>query len=251
MIELSAPAKLTWSLEVTGRREDGRHDLRSEMVALAFGDRLDLEEGAEGLRVLGPYSAVPTDGSNLVLRALALVGRRASVTLHKSIPPGGGLGGGSSDAAAILRWAGGVAPETALTLGADVPFCQVGGRALVEGVGERVTPLDFVERAVTLVLTGLHVDTAAVYDAYDELVAAGERPTGRNHLEAAARRVEPGLGRVMDWLGATLGARVHLAGSGSSLFVEGHLEPGATAWEASGPEGPVLFRQTTTVPRGA
>jgi 4-diphosphocytidyl-2-C-methyl-D-erythritol kinase len=251
VIALGAPAKLTWSLEVTGRRADGRHELRAEMVALAFGDRLELDEGAEGLSVLGPFSSVPSDETNLVARALALVGRRAGVKLHKSIPPGGGLGGGSADAAAILRWAGGVAPESALTLGADVPFCQVGGRALVEGVGERVTPLDFVERAVTLVLTGLHVDTAAAYDAYDELVASGERPAGRNHLEAAARRVEPALGRVMDWLRATLGARVHLAGSGSSLFVEGHLEPGATTWEASGPEGPVLFRQTSTVPRGA
>ncbi len=251
MTRLEAPAKLTWNLEVTGRRDDGRHELRAEMVALAFSDHLELDEDGEGLRVVGPFSAVPGDGTNLVARALALVGRRAGVTLVKEIPPGGGLGGGSSDAAAILRWAGGVAAEAALTLGSDVPFCQVGGRALVEGVGERVTPLDFAAREVTLVLTGLHLDTGAVYAAYDELVASGERPGGRNHLEGAARRVEPRLAAVMDWLGATLGERVHLAGSGSSLFLEGHLEPGLATWEVRGPEGPVRFRQTTTVPRGA
>ncbi|HQU26546.1 MAG TPA: 4-(cytidine 5'-diphospho)-2-C-methyl-D-erythritol kinase [Acidimicrobiales bacterium] len=251
MTRLEAPAKLTWTLEVTGRRDDGRHELCAEMVALAFGDHLELDEGGDGLTVVGPYSAVPVDGTNLVARALALVGRQAGVTLVKQIPPGGGLGGGSSDAAAILRWAGGVTAEAALALGADVPFCQVGGRALVEGVGERVTPLAFAAREVTLVLTGLHLDTGAVYSAYDELVASGERPGGRNHLEAAARRVEPRLSTVMDWLGATLGERVHLAGSGSSLFLEGHLEPGLATWEVPGPEGPVRFRQTTTVPRGA
>ena len=251
MTRLEAPAKLTWTLEVTGRRDDGRHELRAEMVALAFGDHLELDEGGDGLRVLGPYARVPTDETNLVARALALVGRRAGVTLTKEVPPGGGLGGGSSDAAAILRWAGGVSAEAALALGADVPFCQVGGRALVEGVGERVTPLDFAARDVTLVLTGLHVATGEVYVAYDELVAAGERPGGRNHLEAAARRVEPRLGTVMDWLRATLGQRVQLAGSGSSLFLEGHVEPGRVTWEVAGPEGPVRLRQTTTVPRGA
>lgn len=249
MTTLDAPAKLTWTLEVTGRRDDGRHELRSEMVALAFADRLEVDEGRDGLEVVGPFSAVPSDATNLVVRALDLVGRRAHVTLHKAIPPGGGLGGGSADAAAILRWAGGVPAATALALGADVPFCQVGGRALVEGVGERVTPLAFLARDVTLVLTGLHLDTGEVYRAFDE-VGPGGHPGGRNDLEAAARRVEPRLARVIDWLAATLGQRVHLAGSGSSLFVEGHLEPGATAWEVPGPEGPVRFRQTTTVPPG-
>jgi 4-diphosphocytidyl-2-C-methyl-D-erythritol kinase len=249
--ELRAPAKLTWFLEVTRRRDDGLHELRSEMVSLDFVDRLDVDETGDYLRLEGPFSAVPLDEHNLVTRALALVGRRAGVTLHKIIPPGGGLGGGSSNAAAILRWAGGVSNEVAQSLGGDVPFCQVGGRALVEGVGERVTSLPFEARDVTLVLLDFGVNTRECYQAFDELVQRGEKPQGRNHLEAAARLVEPRLGETMDWLAATLGDRVHLAGSGSTLFVEGHLEEGVETWEVLGPEGLVQFRQTITTPREA
>ena len=251
MRELLAPAKLTWFLEVTRRRDDGFHELRSEMVTLEFVDRLDVDETGDYLRLEGPFSAVPLDEHNLVTRALALVGRRAGVTLHKIIPPGGGLGGGSSNAAAILRWAGGVSNEAALSLGGDVPFCQVGGRALVEGVGEQVTSLPFEPRAVTLVLLDFGVNTRECYQAFDELVQRGEKPNGRNHLEAAARLVEPRLGETMDWLAATLGDRVHLAGSGSTLFVEGHLEEGVETWDVLGPEGVVQFRQTITTPREA
>ena len=251
MRELRAPAKLTWFLEVTRRRDDGFHELRSEMVSLEFVDRLDVDETGDYLRLEGPFSALPLDEHNLVTRALALVGRRAGVTLHKIIPPGGGLGGGSSNAAAILRWAGGVSNEAALSLGGDVPFCQVGGRALVEGVGERVTSLPFEPRDVTLVLLDFGVNTSECYQAFDELVQRGEKPKGRNHLEAAARLVEPRLGETMDWLAATLGDRVHLAGSGSTLFVEGHLEEGVETWDVLGPEGVVQFRQTITTPREA
>lgn len=249
MTELLAPAKLTWYLEVTRRRDDGYHELRSEMVTLDYADQLSVDESADYLRLEGHFSAVPLDEHNLVTRALTLVGRRAGVTLHKIIPPGGGLGGGSADAAAILRWAGGVSNEAALSLGGDVPFCQVGGRALVEGVGEQLTKLPYEARDVTLILPGFGVNTAACYQAFDELVDGGDKPDGRNHLEAAARRAEPRLALTMDWLGATLGNRVHLAGSGSTLFVEGHLEKGVDAWDVLGPEGLVQFRQTITTPR--
>jgi 4-diphosphocytidyl-2-C-methyl-D-erythritol kinase len=250
VIELLAPAKVTWYLEVTGRRANGWHELRAEMLTVDLADRLEVEEGGDSLRLEGPYSGLPTDERNLVRGALRLVGRRAGVVVHKSIPPGGGLGGGSADAGAILRWAGGVSALEALTLGADVPFCQVGGRALVEGVGEAVTELPFEPRKLTLVLLSFGVDTAACYAAYDELAASGERPSGRNHLAAAARRVEPRLAATMDWLEATLGGRVHLCGSGSTLFVEGHLESGVETWEVTGPEGMVQFRQTTATPKG-
>jgi 4-diphosphocytidyl-2-C-methyl-D-erythritol kinase len=250
MIELAAPAKLTWFLEITGRRENGMHDLRAEMLSVDFSDRLEIEDG-DYLRLEGPYSNVVANEDNLVSRALQLVHRRAGVTLHKFIPPGGGLGGGSSDAGAVLRWAGGVSNEAAVTLGGDVPFCQIGGRALVEGVGERVNELPYEKRDVTLVLLSFGVNTAQCYTAFDELVAGGTAPSGRNHLEAAARLVEPRLAETMDWLAATLGDRVHLAGSGSTLFVEGHLEVGVDAWDVTGPEGVVHFRQTTTTPKEA
>jgi 4-diphosphocytidyl-2-C-methyl-D-erythritol kinase len=250
MIELRAPAKLTWYLEITGRREDGLHELRAEMVTLDFADRLDLDESGDYLRIEGPYSNVSIDENNLVTRALSVVGRRAGVSVHKVIPPGAGLGGGSADAAAILRWAGQVTPDAALVLGGDVPFCQLGGRALVEGAGERLRALTFERREVTLALLSFGVSTRSCYAAFDELVAGGGKPEGRNHLEAAARMVEPRLAETIDWLRATLGDRVHLAGSGSTLFVEGHLEQDVEAWDVPGPEGVVQFLQTVTSPAG-
>jgi 4-diphosphocytidyl-2-C-methyl-D-erythritol kinase len=251
MIELRAPAKLTWFLEITGRRDDGMHELRAEMLSVDLCDLLEVEDGGDYLRLEGPYANVVPHEDNLVSRALAMVDRTAGVTLHKFIPPGGGLGGGSADAGALLRWAGGVSDEAALRLGGDVPFCQIGGRALVEGVGERISELAFEQRDVTVMLLSFGVNTAQCYRAFDELVASGEAPSGRNHLESAARRVEPRLAETMDWLSATLGDRVHLAGSGSTLFVEGHLEEGVEAWDVRGPEGVVQFRQTTTTPKEA
>ena len=246
MIEVAAPAKLTWFLEVTGRRADGFHELRAEMVSLAFADTLEIDESADYLVIEGAPQ-VAADETNLVARALALVGRRAGVRVIKRIPSGGGLGGGSADAAAILRWAGGVDAAAALSLGADVPFCLVGGRALVEGVGERVTPLAFEARRVSLLLSDFAVDTARVFRAYDELVARGERPTGRNHLEAAAVSVEPRLARTLAWAREKFG-EVTLAGSGSTLFVDSHLDAQRETWREEGPVGPVRVVQTTTTP---
>ena len=249
MTLLVAPAKLTWFLEVTGRRADGYHELRSEMVTLNLADRLDVDPEGDYLRFEPPVPGVVADETNLIARALRLVGRRAGVVVHKEIPPGGGLGGGSADAAAILRWAGGVSAEAALSLGGDVPFCQVGGRALVEGVGERLTPLEDDPRSLTLLLLDFGVNTAACYRAYDELVARGERPGGRNHLERAACLVEERLARALDWARAEFGAGVTLAGSGSTMYLEGHLREHDTSWDVNGPDGTIRIRQTTTSPR--
>jgi 4-diphosphocytidyl-2-C-methyl-D-erythritol kinase len=246
MIGLRAAAKLTWYLEIIGRRDDGYHQLRSEMVTLDLCDTLVVDETADYLRFFNPFSSEVPDGkTNLVARALQLVGRRAGITVEKSIPIGGGLGGGSADAGAVLRWAGGVSPQEALSLGGDVPFCQLGGRALVEGVGEQLTPLDFEARTLTLILPDFGVNTADCYRAYDELRGRGWKPEGRNHLEAAAKLVEPRLASTIDWLRAELG-EVHLAGSGSTMFVEGAHDP--SHQEMAGPEGPLRILQTITTP---
>ncbi len=247
MIELFAPAKLTWSLEITGTRPDGFHDIRSEMVTLAFGDRLVIDEG-DYLRVTPGSLPVALDRTNLITRALELVGRTAGVTLDKVIPSGGGLGGGSADAGAILRWAGAVSTQQALTLGADVPFCQQGGRALVEGVGEKLTPLTYEARSVTLLLAPYRVDTAACYRAFDALLAKGWVPEGRNHLEAPAGVVEPKVLRALEWARSLYGNGVTLAGSGSSMFLEGHLRDDLQQWDAESPVGSFRFCQTTTTP---
>lgn len=215
-------AKLTLSLRVVGVRADGYHLLDSEMVAVDLADDLWFDEGGSGLVVEGPASrGVPADGSNLVARALVAVGRRAGVgvRVRKVIPPGAGLGGGSADAAAVLRWAGCSSVEVAASLGADVPFCVVGGRARVRGVGEVVEPLAFEARAFTLLVPPLPVSTPAVYAAWDAL--GGPAGEGVNDLEPAAMVVEPELAVWRDRLGDATGVVPTLAGSGATWFVPG------------------------------
>ncbi len=229
---LVAPAKLTLSLRITGRRPDGYHLIEAEMVTLDLADRLIVELG-DGLIVVDAGVAATPDSTavtatrsdvavgsdNLVMRALALVGRRARVTLHKAIPAGAGLGGGSADAAAILRWAGFGDEERAAQLGADVAFCLRGGRADVRGIGEIIRPLAFEPRTFTLCTPPYGCSTAAVYRAWDEL--GGPAGPAGNDLEAAAVAVEPRLARLRDELAETTGQRPRLAGSGSTWFVEG------------------------------
>ena len=250
MIELLAHAKLTWNLEITGRRDDGFHEIRSEMTTIGLHDVLMLEENGDHLEVLNPFDTeIATDESNLIVRALRLVGRRAGVRVEKSIPVGGGLGGGSADAAAILRWAGGVSNEVAVTLGGDVPFCQLGGRALVEGIGERLSVLANERRDLTLIVPDFGVSTRDCYAAYDEMRADGWTPSSSNHLEEPAGRVEPRLASTLSWLRAEIGPGVRLAGSGSSMFVEGHLTDSESRWDMTGPAGPLQLSTLTTTPR--
>jgi 4-diphosphocytidyl-2-C-methyl-D-erythritol kinase len=216
-----ALAKLTLGLRVRGVRADGYHELDAEMVTVDLADELSFEEG-DGFEVTGPAAGgVPVEG-NLVQRALAAVGRRARVRLHKVIPAGAGLGGGSADAAAVLRWAGVDDLAVAASLGADVPFCVVGGRARVRGAGEVVEPLPDEDRAFTLLVPPLHVSTPAVYAAWDRL--GGPTADGPNDLEPAALAVEPRLVAARDELGERTGCVPVLAGSGSTWFVEGAFE---------------------------
>ncbi|HZQ26943.1 MAG TPA: 4-(cytidine 5'-diphospho)-2-C-methyl-D-erythritol kinase [Acidimicrobiales bacterium] len=210
---LRAPAKLTRSLRVIGVRDDGYHLIDAEMVTVDLYDELVFEDGENDL---------PAD--NLVSRALVAVGRRAHVQLDKRIPMGAGLGGGSADAAAVLRWAGCDDLAVAASLGADVPFCLVGGRARVRGVGEVVEPVPppWPPLVFTLLTPPLHVSTRAVYAAWDAL--GGPAGDGPNDLEPAALVVEPELAWWRDRLGELTGATPCLAGSGSTWFVEGEFE---------------------------
>jgi 4-diphosphocytidyl-2-C-methyl-D-erythritol kinase len=245
-IELRAPAKLTTSLRVVGVRADGMHLLEAEMVTLDLADTLEVTdaddirisiEPADGLDHSGT-GGVPAGPENLVTRALEAVGRHAYVRLHKRIPPGAGLGGGSADAAAILRWAGCTDVTTAAGLGADVPFCLVGGRAAVAGIGEVMSPLPFEERDFVLLLAPFGVETASVYRAFDAMAGrppatATGRTDGGNDLEAAALAVEPRLGLWRDAFEQRTGRPARLAGSGSTWFTEGSLQ-------SLGIEDPVL-----------
>jgi 4-diphosphocytidyl-2-C-methyl-D-erythritol kinase len=223
-VTIEAHAKLTRSLRITGVRDDGYHLIDAEMVSLDLHDVLTIEPGGSGLAATGPFRAgVPLDESNLVAKALRFTGRSARVTIDKRIPHGGGLGGGSADAAAVLRWADQATDPAGLDavsrLGADVPFCLVGGRARVRGIGEIVEPLPFLESTVTLVIPPLAVSTPAAYRAWDDLGA----PTadGANDLEPAALAVEPRLARWRDLIGERTGRAPTLAGSGATWFAEG------------------------------
>ena len=199
---VSAPAKLTRSLRVTGVRADGYHLIDAEMVSLDLADTLTFSDG-DALEVHGSTADVPADDDNLVRQALRAVGRTAHVVLDKRIPSGAGLGGGSADAAAVLRWAGSTDLDLAASLGADVPFCLVGGRARVTGVGEQVAPLPFEPLTFTLLTPPVHCSTPAVYRAWDDL--GGPTADGPNDLEPAALVVAPELARYRDQLGDATG----------------------------------------------
>jgi 4-diphosphocytidyl-2-C-methyl-D-erythritol kinase len=215
-----APAKLTRSLHITGVREDGYHLIDAEMVSVDLVDELAFAPG-DGLTLVGAAPDVPADDTNLVRRALRLAGRTAHVTVTKRIPSGAGLGGGSADAAAVLRWAAVTDLTLAASLGADVPFCLVGGRARVRGIGEQVDPLPVEARTFTLLTPPLHCSTVADYRAWDAL--GGPSADGPNDLEPAALVVEPELARWRDRLGDATGETPVLAGSGSTWFVEGEF----------------------------
>ena len=230
-VTLLAPAKLTLELRVVGVRADGYHLIDAEMVSLAWADTLTITPGGTGLTADGPFAAgMPLDDSNLVSKALRLAGVGAAVHLHKSIPHGGGLGGGSSDAAAVLRWAGYDDVQAAAQLGADVSFCLVGGRARVRGIGEVVEPLPFEPLDITLVVPPLAVSTPAAYRAWDYL--GGPRSDGPNDLEPAALLVEPALARWRDRIREAAGVTPTLAGSGATWFLRGHHSVAAALPEA-------------------
>jgi 4-diphosphocytidyl-2-C-methyl-D-erythritol kinase len=217
--DLRANAKLTLTLRVTGTRDDGYHLIDAEMVTLELHDVLTISTG-DSLEATGPFApGMPTDDTNLVRKALRLAGRSAAVSIDKQIPHGGGLGGGSADAAAVLRWAGFDDLVAASRLGADIPFCMIGGRARVRGIGEIVDALPIADDVFTLVIPPFGCSTPSVYRAWDEL--GGPHGPSGNDLEPAALAIEP---RLADWRARIIeatGVVPVLAGSGATWFLRG------------------------------
>jgi 4-diphosphocytidyl-2-C-methyl-D-erythritol kinase len=239
-VVVKAPAKLTLSLRITGVRDDGYHLIDAEMVTLDWHDTLTIDPSSIGLTADGPYAAgMPLDDSNLVARALKHLNRSAAVHIDKSLPYGGGLGGGSADAAAVLRWAGYDDVPGAAALGADVAFCLVGGRARVRGIGELVEPLPFELIDITLVVPPMSVSSPFVYRAWDQL--GGPRSDGANDLEPAAVSAFTALARWRDRIREATGVAPTLAGSGATWFLRGHHD-----LDAALPEAVVVL--TTTCP---
>lgn len=233
---LTAPAKLTLSLRVTGVVADGPrrgyHLIDAVMTTLDLHDVIEIEELPAGstsrVEYSGPFSEGLNEGAvsgtDLVTRALRTAGREARVTVTKNIPHGGGLGGGSADAAAILRWAGVTDLEIAANIGADVAFCLSGrGRARVKGIGEIVEPLPPEPGVVTLIVPPFSVSTPAVYRAFDDIekLSGGRQRHLVNDLEHAATVVEPRLAEWRSRITHEVGHPPTLAGSGATWFVVG------------------------------
>ncbi len=259
-----APAKLNLGLRIVGRRADGHHELESAFVPLDLADELEVaaEPGAKAevaLELAGRADGVPADGRNLAARAahafLEASGLRARVriALRKRVPAAAGLGGGSSDAGAVLRalamrFPGAVPPaalaELAVRLGADVPFFLDPRPALVRGIGEHRAPFPGGIPSLSVLLgnPGEPLATASVFAAYagasrepspagrlEELWRAAlagpldglaERlgPLLGNDLEPAAELLCPALGPVREALRAAGARAVGLSGSGATLY---------------------------------
>lgn len=150
-MQLRAHAKINWALRVTGKRPDGFHDIETVFQTISLYDTISIEP-ADTLSLTCSDPAIPVDETNLAMRAAKAAGAKARIHLEKRIPAGGGLGGGSSDAAAILAFFDELDPAVALSLGSDVPFFMHGGTAYATGRGEVLTPLPSVAPVPLLLL---------------------------------------------------------------------------------------------------
>jgi len=244
-----APAKINLFLHVVGRRPDGYHLLQTVFRFLDFGDSLRCEPRGDGrIELANPLPGVPAESDLTVRAATALraaTDATAGVTLRleKRLPMGGGLGGGSSDAATTLLalnrlWNTGLdslqLQRIGLGLGADVPIFIHGRSAFAEGVGERFADIGLAPAWYLVLVPGVAVPTPEIFRSAElrrdtPAIAAGEwRPGfGRNDLEPVACALYPEVGRHLDWLRRYGDAR--MSGSGACCFVEFAAEPAARA----------------------
>ena len=241
-----APAKLNLFLHITGRRADGYHLLQSVFQLIDFADQLQfaLRDDGQIHRITDVPGVAPED--DLMIRAARLLEAAASargisvpgvdIEIDKQLPMGGGLGGGSSDAATTLIalnqfWQTGLSKadlmQLGLRLGADVPFFLFGGNAFVEGIGEQLTPLITPQTWFVIVHPGVAVPTSLIFGAADLTrdtkavkmsdFSAGPLGFGRNDLQAVAARAFPAVADALKWLSDFGAAR--MTGSGACVFV--------------------------------
>ena len=237
-----APAKLNLFLHITGRRADGYHLLQSVFRLLEWGDRIGLRLREDGqVRREGASVAGVAEADDLAVRAANLLKKSAKITqgvdivVEKSIPAGGGFGGGSSDAATVLvalnrLWRAGLDEDAlaalGLQLGADVPVFVRGRNAWAEGVGEELTPLELDPTWYVIADPGVHVPTVALFASPDltrdaPVAKIADFASGSllgNAFEPVLRRREPAVEAVLAALSRI--GRARLTGSGSGCFVE-------------------------------
>ena len=260
-----APAKLNLFLHVTGRREDGYHELQTLFQLLDLADTVSITVRADGQieRPAGP-SGVDAEEDLVVRAARALKAATgtalgASLRLRKRIPLGGGLGGGSSDAATALTalnelWGCGLGRDElarlGLALGADVPVFVHGSTAWGEGLGERLTPVTLPEAWYVIIHPGVPVHTRDVFQSPELTrnspvitIRAFFESGGRNDCERVVRAQVPEVAEALDWLARQAPAR--LTGTGSCVFAAC-----ASAIEAERLAARVPERWTSYVARG-
>jgi 4-diphosphocytidyl-2-C-methyl-D-erythritol kinase len=259
-ITLAAPAKINLHLEVLGRRADGFHELETVFQTLELADTLTVRRDTAGVTLRCSDPRLPSDAGNLAYRAAAayLAARPdfagVAIDLVKRIPHGAGLGGGSSDAAAVLRACRALDPtplpvaevaRLALELGSDVPVFLVGGTAYATGRGEVLTALaDRPTQPVTVLMPEAHLPTPLVFKALTDdergprpargaawAAQADDQALLANRLTAAAVRLCPPVGAVLAWL-AGQGVPYLMSGSGAACFALGTVAPppGVTAF---------------------
>ena len=236
-----APAKLNLFLHVVGRRADGYHLLQTAFRLIDLCDSLEFAPRADGeIRLATPLPGVP-DGEDLTTRAARLLREAAGldagvdITCEKRIPVGGGLGGGSSDAATTLialndLWGAGLKRSElaplALRLGADVPFFLRGRNAFGEGIGERLTPLDLDPAWYVVITPQVAVSTREIFaspaltrDTKPLKLTAFFAGLGHNDLEPVVCARVPQVAQALRWLRIDAGrADARMSGSGSSVF---------------------------------
>lgn len=241
MAAWSAPAKLNLMLHIVGRREDGYHELQTVFQLIDLCDRIEITVRPDGAitRPTGPAGVLESE--DLVVRAAKTLqqvsGTRlgAEIAVKKKIPLGGGLGGGSSDAATTLaalnqmwglRYTSEEIAAVGVKLGADVPVFVAGHSAWAEGVGEKLSPVSLgADSWYVVVFPGVAVPTAAVFQAAE--LTRNSPPTtmrgfletgGRNDCEAVVRARFPAVAEALDWLARHGAAR--LTGTGSCVFAK-------------------------------
>lgn len=238
-LSLPAPAKLNLFLHVTGRRADSYHDLQTVFQFLDLCDDITFSLRTDGDITLSPeIDGVPA-AQNLIVRAARLLQRHtgcelgADIRLVKRLPMGGGLGGGSSDAATALLaldtlWQTGLGSDRladlGLSLGADVPVFVRGFAAWAEGVGERLQAIDLPEPWYVVLTPEAHVSTAAAF-GHPELTRNTTPITmraffaggGRNDFEPVVRRLSPAVDAALEWLAQRGSAR--MTGTGACVFM--------------------------------
>ncbi len=255
-LTVTAPAKINLFLEVLGKRPDGYHELETVMQEIDLVDTLTLETTEGGIELTCSEPGIPCDENNLVWKAVRLfqgeTGVRGGVRVHlvKRIPVAAGLGGGSSDAAAVLKGLNAlydkglsdkILMDMAAQIGSDVPFFIKGGTALCRGRGEVVTPLAVKRRfSYVLLYPDIRVSTAEVYNNLRINLTTEKKDANLtvktllsdrdnqlrlslfNRLEEVALRLYPELRRFKALLDSHLSDGVMISGSGSAIF--GHCE---------------------------